>query len=84
MPKRKADQSIDESLRESTTVLGASQIEAKANCNQEVIQTLLTAEGTPTDKATDPYTELFGKSQHHHKIISIVLSTLVDYGRLEW
>ena len=57
MPKRKADQSVDEWLEEGTAASEASRTVAAASCNQERIHTSLTAEGQPTGKAVDPSTE---------------------------
>ena len=53
MPKRKADQSVDEWLKEGNVALEASRIVASSNCNQERIQPSSTAEGQPTGKAVN-------------------------------
>ena len=57
MPKRKADQSVDEWLKECTVALEASRTVATTNCNKERIQTSSTAQGQPTGKAVDSSTE---------------------------
>ena len=57
MPKRKADQSVDEWLEEGTAALEASRTLITIHCNPEKDQPLSTAERQPTGKAIDPSTE---------------------------
>lgn len=57
MPKKKADQSVDEWLRERTTTVEASRIVTEANCNMEAVQLLTTAEGVPAGVTTEPCIE---------------------------
>ena len=57
MPKRKADQSIDEWIKEGIAASEANRMLAEANNNQEAIPTVPTAEGTQQAEATDRRTE---------------------------
>ena len=57
MPKRKADQSVDEWLEEGTSALEANRTLTTVNCNPERDHPLSTAERQPTGKAIDPNTE---------------------------
>ena len=57
MPKRKADQSVDEWLSEGAAATEGRRTVAEANCSQENIQALPTAYRPPVDQAINPGTK---------------------------
>ena len=58
MPMRKADQNIEEWLREGPVAVESSRAVAETNCNQVASSTVLTAKGASLRRGSDPRTDL--------------------------
>ena len=58
MPKRKADQHIEEWMKEGLVAVESSRVVAETDCNQVASQAVLTAEGASPGRGSDPQTDL--------------------------
>ena len=86
MPKRKAEQSVDEWLNEGVAASKATQTVAATNCNQGVSQPTTTVEGQLASKSEDSSSRTGSTSAtSHHEIPlkSEVVAADVTPGRSE-